>query len=489
MTNPSNSKEFPCIILIRPKIKDMIYEMPNPPIGLGYLASFVQKYNYKAYILDLAIQNITNETLIKLINKKKPLLIGISALTAYYTSLIDLSNKIKQKINDIPIVLGGVHPSTLPELSLRESGADFVVLGEGEQTLLELTQALDKNHSAKLEDVNGLGFLKNDEYIQTPPRELISNLDDIPFPAWHKINPLKYPKEPHGFILKYAKVAPIISTRGCPYNCTYCASCNFWGQKIRFRSPRNVVDEIEYLINKFGIREIHFWDDNLTMKPSHIIGICKEIINRGLKIACATPNGIRVDSLSKNILKWMKAAGFYYLLFAVESGSTKVLKSANKKTDLKIIARNAFLAKKIGFNLQSYFILGFPTDTEETMEKTIKMAKSLPFDFWGFFIMKPLPGSEIFKNWAKNKDLKGFEWSSLNYHSFKNAISPLDEKILRKYFNRAFRAVIMTKFFHTFYFRYIAYGNLAQLKYFIVRIIFFILGYNESTINIEASIR
>ena len=460
--------------------------MPNPPIGLGYLASYMENMGFNVFLIDLSLRNISNEVLSSFIKKKNPILIGISALTAYYPSMIELCKFLKKEIS-IPIILGGIHPSSLPELSLRESNADYAVIGEGEQTLLEVATILEKCGDPS--KIKGLGFMRYDEYIQTPPRELISNLDDIPFPAWHKINPLKYPKEPHGFILKYAKVAPIISTRGCPYNCTYCASCNFWGQKIRFRSPRNVVDEIEYLINKFGIREIHFWDDNLTMKPSHIIGICKEIIKRRLNIALATPNGIRIDSLNNNVLRWMKAAGFHYLLFPVESGSQNVLKSVQKKTDLKVIAKNAFLAKKKGFNLHGIFMIGFPKDTKATIEKTIQFARSLPFDIAGFFVMKPIPGSKIFDEWSKNKDLTNFKWTTLDFHSFKNNVSSLDSPSLKLLFNKAFKAIVLTRFLHTFYYRFILYGNIFQIKLFIKRILFFLLGFDELTLSVQNSIK
>ncbi|MHA1682725.1 MAG: B12-binding domain-containing radical SAM protein [Promethearchaeota archaeon] len=475
------------VILIRPRIEKMIYEMPNPPIGLGYLSSYLERHGYKCYILDLSILNIEEETLFQFIERKGPLLIGISALTAYYPSLVKLSRNLKSRFPNIPVVLGGVHPSSLPELSLKESKADFTVIGEGELTLLELAQCIDKR--GDFGKIDGLAYLVDERLVTTNRRELIRDLDSIPFPSWEKINPLKYPKEPHGFLLKYAKVAPIITTRGCPFQCIYCASSKFWGRRIRYRSAMNVVDEIEYLVKRFGIREIHFWDDNLTMKSSHIIAICREIIKRDLKVALAAPNGIRVDTLNKVVLKWMKRAGFHYLLFAVESGSVKVLKSAKKQTDLKIIARNAFLARDLGFYLNSYFILGFPADTEETMDKTIKLAKSLPLNMWGFFVMKPLPGSEIFDKWSDDRDLFNYDWTELDFYSFKNNVSPLGAKILEKYMNKAYKAVILPKLIQTLYFRFVKYGKLFQLKHFIRRILYFFMGFNKSTIDVEESIK
>ncbi|MHA1792805.1 MAG: B12-binding domain-containing radical SAM protein, partial [Promethearchaeota archaeon] len=387
------------IILIRPEITMINYRSVNPPLGLGYLASYLMKNGFKVFILDLALYKITLETLSKFISHKQPILIGITALTSYYSEMKKLSLFLKEKFPGIPIVLGGVHVSSLPMESIKECNADFVVVGEGEQTLLELANAISRK-SSDFSTIKGIYYKKDDKIVVNEPRGYIKDLDSLPMPAWHMISPLKYVGEPHGFIVKSIRVAPMFTSRGCPFSCSYCASCQFWGQRIRFRSPKNVVDEIEYLVKTFKVKEIHAWDDNITLNRKHIEGICKEIIKRGLRIHLATPNGVRVDTLDERMMKLMRAAGFYKMTFAVESASYRVLRDAGKNSDLKKIVKNTIIAKKLGFYLNSYFILGFPTDTESTINKTIRFAKSLPFDFATFFIMKPLPGSRLFREWA-----------------------------------------------------------------------------------------
>ncbi|MHA1649172.1 MAG: B12-binding domain-containing radical SAM protein, partial [Candidatus Helarchaeota archaeon] len=258
------------IILIRPKI--MIENaMPNPPIGLGYLASVLRTHGHKVDIIDCAIMKESYTQIRSQIQAMNPDVLGITALSPYYNEMRILT-RILRPLN-IPILLGGVHVSALPELSLRECKADFVVRGEGEYTLLELMDKWFDEEGKK--KIKGIAYLENNKFIKNPLRKLISNLDEIPFPAWDLINPLRYPPFPHGFSMKRSPVAPILTTRGCPYSCSYCASTQFWRRKFRRRSARNIVDEIEYLVNDFKIREIHIWDDNFTLMRKHVVEFCR----------------------------------------------------------------------------------------------------------------------------------------------------------------------------------------------------------------------
>jgi radical SAM superfamily enzyme YgiQ (UPF0313 family) len=461
------------IYLIRPKVDASWWVCPNPPLGLGYLASYLESNGFRVDILDLTILNIPNVTLFQLIKKNAPLLVGLTALTPYYVNMKELSLEIKKQIPDIPVVLGGVHVSALPRETLDECDADFVVIGEGEETLLELARKI-KEHG-DLSDVDGIAYKKGREVIVNKPRELINDLNSLPMPAWHKIDPRRYPPVPHGFIKKQKYVAPIISTRGCPYKCSYCASCQFWGQRIRFRSPSMVVDEMEYLYNTFQIREFHFWDDNLTLNRQHILGICKEILRRRLSVTMTTPNGLRVDTLNRSILRVMKKAGFYHLTFSVESGSPRILRESNKVTNLRTIAHNTLIAKEIGFTLSSFFMLGFPNETLESIQKTIKFAKSLPFDQRLFFLLKPLPGSQLFDEMRKKDHT--FEWNSINFFNGSKESAIIGGNTLEKWQKKAYRETIFRfpNILQYFWFRFLKYFQWKQLKYQIQRIIFILL--------------
>ena len=484
-TNMQNRK---FIILLRPEFGTAItraYRQVNPPIGLGYIASYLAKHGYKVKIFDLALRAIEDDALFYYIERTKPIFVGLSALTAYYDELRKLSLKLRDHFPNLTIMLGGVHVSSLPKISLKECKADYLVQGEGEQILLEFLDA--KANNRNVNDIDGLVYIEGDEVICNPRHELISDLDGIPFPDWKQINPNLYPRNPHGILLKRKMVAPILASRGCPFNCHYCASCRFWGQKIRFRSPENVVDEIQYLHEEFGIREIHFWDDNLTMKRSHIIGICKEIISRGLHhMRFSTPNGVRVDTLDYKIMRYMKAAGFYAMTFAVESGEKKILRENGKLMDLKKIIKNTVVAKKLGFLLNSYFMVGFPGDSEKTIRKTIQFAKSVPFDYRTFFLLKPLPGSKIFSEWTKGKDMLDFDWNGLSSYMQANrfVLKELSSDYLEKIHKKAHSEnILRIPGLIKLLFISLTHFHFSQLKFEIERIIHIFFGYNVSVFN------
>ncbi len=469
------------ILLIRPQIS-IAFSQSNPPIGLGYLASVLEREGLHVDIIDLSVTHITDSTLISFIKRKNPVFIGISALTAYYMEMKRISNLIKNELPSYPVVLGGIHASSLPVQSVIECKADFVVIGEGEATICELADTL-LNNKNNFNKIKGIAFREGEQVYVNPSRDLIENLDTLPLPAWHKINPRHYPAVPHGFIMKYRPVSPIMSTRGCPFSCSYCASCQFWKKKIRFRNPTKVVDEIEYLNKKFGIREFHFWDDNLTLKRDHVHSICIEIIRRRLNIALATPNGIRVDTLDESILRLMRKAGFYQLTFAVESGSLMILRSNNKNTSLRTILKNTILAKQLGFDLNAFFMIGFPQESLETIRKTINFAKSLPFDMRSFFIVRPLPGSVLFNSWIQNRETLHFNWDNINFFRANDSLSAINSKQLENWLKKAYNETIIRfpNILQYFHFRFVKYGHLYQIKFLVARVIFIILGFNVPT--------
>ena len=230
------------------------------------------------------------------------------------------------------------------------------------------------------------------------------------------MNPSTYSTAPHGTIVKDFPVAPVLSSRGCPYNCDYCAVNSIWKRKYRTRSIENIVDEIELLIKRYGVKEIHFEDDNLTLNRQRVIELCDEIKRRNLKFSWACPNGIRIDTLDEKLLKRMKESGCYSISFGIESGSQKVLDDVHKRLDLKIVPGVVRTARKVGIETKGFFIVGFPTDTEETIRQTVEFAKSLPLDVAAFFVCMPLPGSKLFEDWLRKVKLKAEEvdWNQIN---------------------------------------------------------------------------
>jgi radical SAM superfamily enzyme YgiQ (UPF0313 family) len=445
------------IVFLRPRLNIPV-PMPYPHHGIGSLASILRKNGHEVHFIDCAILKQPYSQIIRQVEALKPDAVGITAISANYSGMKKLARMLL-KLN-IPIILGGIHVTTLPELSLRECGADFAVIGEGELTIVELMNLWHDKQKQKL--IKGIAYIENNQFIMNPERELIQNLDDLPFPAWDLINPLKYPNTFVYFRTKRLPTAVIFTSRGCPHNCAFCASTQFWKHKFRKRSPQNVVDEIEYLIREYGIREIQFGDDYFNYDKKHVIEICREILRRKLDLALQCTNGLRIENLDRNLLTIMRKTGFYEFTIAVESGSQSILNSIDKKLNLKKIREVVKLAKSLGFFLQGFLIFGLPGETYKTVRRSIQFMKSLPFDVIGWFTAKPLPCSRWFDQWVRDKDIHkiNYDWfhfvdigSALEYSDGKRTIKlPMDA--VKEYLFRPRQLLRYLKFWvHTFHFK------------------------------------
>jgi len=416
------------IMLVLPKFETHII---TPPLGLGYLASFLNKKGHEVIILDCVLRNIDVSEFGKILEKEKPNLVGVNAMTTYYSLSKEYISEAKRR--GIITCLGGPHVSALPKQSLIETEADFVIIGEGEVSLSELAEALEKRKS--FNKINGIGFKKNGKIVINPRRELIKNIDELPMPAWELMNPKDYPMAPHGAFIKKFPSTPIITTRGCPFNCSFCASKSTWMQKLRYRSSKKVVDEIEFLHKKFGVQEFHFEDDNFTSNRKHAVEVCQEIINRNLKIVWACPNGVRIDCLDSELLALMKKSGCYLLAFGIESGNQKILDSMQKHLELFKVPKILKMVKQAGIETWGFFILGLPGETETSAIETIRFARDNLFDRAQFCIFTPLPGSTAFdKFYSTNTPPK---WENFNFFSVVY-IEKLSEEKLKKLHKKAF---------------------------------------------------
>jgi len=316
---------------------------------------------------------------------------------------------------------------------LKETRADYVIMGEGEASFCELAERIERKEPTGA--IPGVATSGNIDKIEKRP--FAEDLDSLPCPDWEQIDPRLYDKAPHGGLIKNFPVAPVISTRGCPFECAFCASPRLWERTIRFRSPENVVDEIEFLINNYGVREIHFEDDNLTLKRDHIEKICNLLLKRNIKIPWATPNGIRADRLDWELLKLMKQSGCYFLAFGIESANSAILKNVKKNSDPAAVENAVKMAKKLGIITQGFFIFGLPGETEQTMRESLAFAKRTGLDKAQFLIFDVLPGSELWDKLMKDKPVN---W---NYRSYQEATwvpEGLDDQALRRMLGRAFRS-------------------------------------------------
>lgn len=373
------------IALVRVKYNSHII---TPPLGLGYLASYAQKFGHKVLIIDALRDNLSNEQVVEKINAAGILAVGITCLSAFYNEVVELSKMLKAEGKKV--FIGGIHPTFMPKQTLIDTGADYVSLGEGEISLKKL---LDANF-----DGTGIQGIYNLENLPDKPikGEKVENLDDLPMPDWGQISPKSYPRAPHGAVTKNYPIGIIMTTRGCPYGCKFCASPNFYDRKIRFRSPKNVVDEIEYLVKNHGVKEIHFEDDNFTLKRSHAYEVCKMIVDRKIKITFTCPNGIRADKVDKELLLMMKKAGCYCFAYGIESANSQILKNINKDEDIETIKKSIDIAADCGIDCVGFFIFGLPGETKQSIEQSINFALSSKLTRAQFMIFDVLPGCNLY---------------------------------------------------------------------------------------------
>ena len=401
------------ILLINPSQADVYgkaFSPDFPPLGLGYIGAVLEREGHKVHILDFDADRMSNGKIIEFLKKSKPELVGLTATTPTFNHAVSIAKLVKS-VDNIPIALGGIHATILPEKCISNEFIDFVIKSEGECTAVELARALGNNRD--FSSIDGL-FYKNDgKVIQNKDRELIKDLDSLPFPARHLFNQQKY-TYPDAL---YSPAMPIITSRGCPGQCIYCCTKLIFGRIFRFRSAKNIVDEIEFLIEKYGVKEIHIHDDNFTLIKKRVFEFCDEIKKRGIDIAFSLPNGIRVDQVNYEILSSLKKIGLHSTAFGVESGSQKILNNVKKGTKINQIRRAFKLCKKLKIETWAFFMFGLPGDTVKTMRQTIKFAKELDPDVAKFHILKPYPGTEVFDLLSRQGLILESDWSKYGIHT------------------------------------------------------------------------
>lgn len=403
------------------------------PLGLAYLAAMLEKQDVQVNILDMGAEGISTENLVDYLPSDTNI-VGITCATPTSYLAHRIAGIVKKELPDSWVILGGPHPSCLPLETVEDPNVDVVVIGEGEYTILEIVHAFDVKE--ELKKIKGIVTKINGKLVQTPRRPLIQNLDELPFPAYHLL-PLK--KYQYPFNVKRKPLVNIISSRGCPFGCVYCSKAVF-GRTFRPRNYVKVVDEIEYLVNKFGVKEIHFSDDVFTLDKKRAKMICDEILRRKIDITWAIPNGIRVDSIDKTLLKKMKKSGCYSVGLGIESGNQEILNRIKKGVTLREVRRAVRLLNEVGIEIWGYFMFGLPGDTEETMRDTIEFAKSLDLTLAKFHVAVPFPGTEFWSFLVENRYLK-----STNFQSYAIHLDPvyeyphLSSETILKYYRTAYK--------------------------------------------------
>ncbi len=394
------------IVLINPntgKSERIENEAAWPPLGLLYLSSVVQADGHEVKVIDNARARMKVESLAERVKKEKPDVIGISALTPTFGQAIKIAKAVKGKSPDAKLVFGNYHATFEYELLLKKYPfVDAVVLGEGERTFSELLKNISKQ--AKLKEVRGIAFQQEGKVVTTPPAPFIEDLDKLPFPD-RSLLEQEYRSEIVGILGSSGKFTTLLSSRGCPFACKYCACAAFSSRKARFRSPENVAAEMELLYGE-GYDEVGFVDDNLLMNRKRVEKICELL--RAKKVRMRLWAEGRADQASEELLRQFSRAGCKTLYFGIESGSQKVLDYYGKGITPEISRRAVSNAKKAGIeNIIGSFIVGAPIETREDVKTTFDFALGLRgMDFPQMNILNLSPGMEFWNTAIKEGYMK-----------------------------------------------------------------------------------
>ena len=389
------------------------------PLGMAYIAAYLESNGYEIDIIDTIAEGfenreqidkehirvgISDELLIDKVLRSKPDMVGISSpFSAQHKEFAYMARLIKEHLPEVQIMVGGAHPSCAPEIVLESPEVDYILIGEGEKVIEELLLRLNNNET--LEGQKALGYRDNSGTIHINKEfNFVEDLDTLPIPAYHLFDITKY----------FGKMAvqgerlterfiPMITSRGCPFHCTFCTAHQVWGRRYRRRSPEKIVEEMEYLRDKYDLQEIVFEDDNITLDMPRAEKLFDLMIEKKIDLIWTVPNGIAPFALSPQLMNKMKQAGCRKVNFAIESGSQRVLDEViNKPLKLKKVVPLIKHAKAIGLEVGGFFILGMPGETLEEIRETFQFIRRNKLFSTNLSIAVPLPGSKLYDSVVQN---------------------------------------------------------------------------------------
>jgi len=411
-----------------PRIHPKLWGKPSvfQPLEIAYIAAVLEK-NHKVQVIDAPTegwrnledigglkyrQGLRNEEIAAKVKAWTPDVVGVTVpFSGWWISINEVISTVKEVNKDTTTLLTGLHPSVRPKECLEDRNIDFAVIGEPEETVAELVDVLEQSKNPK--KVKGLGFIEDGKTIITPPRPLVKDLDALPFPARHllpmkeyfaavKENPLR------GEINKPWSM--MITSRGCPHQCVFCTIHNVMGRTWRGRSPQNVVSELEQLVNTYGVKQIDFFDDNMTIDKKRATEIYETMVKKDLHLEWFTPNGVRADTLDEPLLRKMKASGCKKIRVAPESGVQHVVDHIIKKNQkLSDVEHAVVLARKVGIRVGCFFVMGLIGETKADINQTITYAyklRKLGADRFYFSIAMPVYGTELYEQAVQGNYLK-----------------------------------------------------------------------------------
>ena len=410
------------------------------PLGLMYLAAYARKQGHADIsLIDNRLEGWGLDRLLEKTLAEKPKVVGMTALTMEASVMYAFSRMLRDKAPQVFQIAGGVHATHFTEEALRDSCVDVAVLGEGEVTFTEIMDLLSIKKSWS--DLPGIAYQENGELVKTAPRPLIEDMDGMPFPAWDLIPVQRYFGKPMGDLLfSRRELMSLYTSRSCPYECIYCH--NLFGRGFRPRSAKNVFEEVHTLYHQYGIREFHIQDDIFNLRTDRAMEFCEQVIQSGMRCTFAFPNGMRADIMTEDLLKAMKRAGVKRIAYSIESASPRIQKLIRKRLDLDKASRIAEMTAKMGILTKGFFMLGFPTETKEEMETTIRFARESSFHIVNFSRVLPNRGTELYNMVVDSGRTLSFNFDQYRYDYSDINLSAVDDETFEKLIRKAYRTFL-----------------------------------------------
>ncbi|MBW1837119.1 MAG: cobalamin-dependent protein [Deltaproteobacteria bacterium] len=362
-----------------------VSETPSPPLGLAFLAAALEAAGAEVKLLDFVVFPYTKSSFEAVLKEFAPRFVGMTAVTMTFDHAIQIIQDVKQINADILTVMGGPHVTFCAKTTMEAfPELDFIVLGEGEATIVELAEASGKK--CAWNKVKGIVYRDGADIVHTGIRKPVADLDSLPLPARHQV--------PLGRYRALGMPISMTTSRGCPFKCIFCVGRKMVGPRVRYWSPAKIVDEMEY-VNTLNFHQINIADDLFTADNRHCLAVCDEIVNRKLEINWTA--FARVDTVSKKLVDKLKEAGCHTLSFGVESANEKILRTIQKGISLNQVIDAVTLCTAAGITPQVSFILGLPGETPETLKETVDFGKRLKTMgvHHGFHLLVPFPGTEV----------------------------------------------------------------------------------------------
>lgn len=363
------------------------------PLGLAFLAAALESHHISVHVIDAWVERLDFHALERRIAQMAPPdLIGITIMSPTYSNGMKTIRTARKAAPGSKIIIGGTHPSSLPEQCLRDNPeVDFVAVGEGEELMVQLAKTLS-GQGRGLSEIRGLAYRADGKILRNGHAAPVQNLDSLPFPARHLFPIFKYKTHPPYRL--HRSYATMVTSRGCPFHCSYCTK-SVSGQNYRYQSPERIIREIEFLIEKYRIKQIHFYDDDFTINMKRVEKICDEIIRKNIRIAwsCVT----RVDLVNERLLAKMRRAGCWLISYGVESGNQEILNRVQKGYRIEEIKKAFAITRKAGIRTLGYFMAGLPGETYSTLNETVQLSFALDPDFVSWSITALYPGSELYR--------------------------------------------------------------------------------------------